>query len=79
MIVVYVSDNPDKDTFKAVEVPSIEMARSVARGLAASKSAFVFRGLGWYFLRGGYGAELTHFRDPEQWGAWSWPEDYKKR
>lgn len=77
MIVVYVSENPDGNSFQSVEVPSIELARSVVRGLLASPSAFVFRGLGWFCVRGGFGASPDWFPDTERWGSWSWPVGYE--
>lgn len=77
MIVVYVSSSVDCPSFQSVEVPDIELARSLVRGLLASSSAFVFRGLGWFCVRGGLGASASWSPDLERWGSWSWPAGYE--
>lgn len=75
MIVVFVAENPKHPDFHSVEVPSVEVARSVVRGLLASSSAFVFRGLGWFCVREELGAVPRWYPDRDRWGCWSFPAE----
>lgn len=58
-MIVYVSSSVDNPKFKAIDVPDVDMARSVVRGLLAARSAFVFRGCGWVCSRRFVGGRAT--------------------